>query len=204
MPSLAIPEIGQTLFCAGPVTDRITEPDGTVMAVIAHINTVNHKSLLYLPDSIGDQTAIVSDWNHSAVINGRPPIALGTISEQKNGEVIATVKYNLDSPTGLCAYQIAKEYPVLEYSISVVPLARPELKTNDDGDTWVEFSSLRTPEFSPVVSGADPDTRTLEVNRHWHIPMPEVTAEPAPEVGPELPNLNDLVGYGRFKQRAGV
>ena len=70
----------------------------------------------------------------------------------------------MDDPISARAFRRVRNNPDSEYSVGVVPNGAIDYRDEEDGNRTVIFHSLRVPEYSPVIMGADVDTYTVETN----------------------------------------
>ena len=166
MPGMTTPNVpaqGRPLFARLNLVNVETTEEGRLKAVVAHINQRNQNGYLYLPESIGTQPIMGSRWNHSAFLGYEEPVSLGTVIE--DGALVSIdVQYDMDDPISARAFRRVRNNPDSEYSVGVVPNGAIDYRDEEDGNRTVIFHSLRVPEYSPVIMGADVDTYTVETN----------------------------------------
>lgn len=149
---------------------KAVSDEGFVTAVIATLNVIDKDGDVTLPGAFGEQEAVVlptHDWGHI-------PIGRAKISE-KDGVVVAQIKFNLDVAAGLEWYKALKfdfdsGKPLQEYSYGFTIEAGGQATGEFNGRS-VRFlkpqdtgaPGLKVHEVSPVLVGAGMGTRTVAV-----------------------------------------
>lgn len=139
---------------------KINDADkGTVTAVFATFNVVDHDGDVTLPGAFEDGAEVrISAWNHASW-SGAMPVGKGTI-HQTDTEAILDGQFFLNTTAGRETFEVVKELGDLgEWSYGF------DVEKNSFGkfeDRDVQFlEKLKTHEVSPVLLGAGIGTRTL-------------------------------------------
>ena len=182
MTTLNVPAQGKPLFARLNLVNLETTPEGRLRAVIAHINQRNRNGYLYLPGSIGQQPTAASVFNHGSFLGTELPVADGEVTE--DGDVVTvSAQYDMDDGRSAAAFRWITRHPNADYSIAIVPNGPVDYRREENGDGTLVFHSVRTPEFSPVIMGADSDTYTVETSGLdlSAVNTPEIEPEPIPD-----------------------
>lgn len=140
-----------------------SEAKGTVRAVVATLNRVDHDRDVILTGAIRDGSRVkLSAFGHDAITEGKPPVGIGTVSVVGN-EAVLDGRYFLSSDRGREAFSIVRELgPEGEWSIGFAVL-----DSQPPTDAWRAkgaqrmLTKLDLWEASAVLRGASPGTRTL-------------------------------------------
>ena len=139
-----------------------TEENGrhTLSAVVAQIDEMDSQRDILAPKSVGKQTVVLSDWSHSSV-SGSPPVGKGYVQERANRVLLEAEFFKTARAEE--AFQVVKELSeTVEYSIGLLPTEYVEGQ-DSDGRYYRRILKAEVIEVSPVLRGAMPHTRTLNV-----------------------------------------
>ena len=155
------------------------QDDGQVLALVAHMEKRNANGNVYQTGSIGKQTVMISEWNHSAVASNVTPVTYGEI-EESDGEVFLKISYDMTDPRQASAFRFIRNAKELEWSIGInVMKSEYVMGWNEDDEFVANFTKTSLAETSPVWAGADPETKTISIN------LPNMPKKPEPEA--EIP-----------------
>ena len=151
----------------------------TLTAVVAQLDIIDKQRDILKPGSIGRQQVVLSDWAHSAALAGRTPVGKGYLEEQ-NGSVVMYAEF-FDTDRALETAKVLAELGELtEYSLGLVP--REYTEGVDDKSAYVRtITKADVLEASPVLRGAMPNTRTINVKADEGCTCDRATAPPGEE-----------------------
>lgn len=133
--------------------------EGTVTAVFATLNAIDHDGDVTRPGAFGEQEVQLSAYNHKSW-EGALPVGKGRIYEQGDTAIMEG-KFFMDTTGGRETFTVVKEMgDLMEYSYGFDILEASEGKQDDRPVRFLE--SLKVFEVSPVLRGAGVGTRTLE------------------------------------------
>ena len=145
--------------------DDNDEPTGFVAAVVASLEVADAYGRIVHVGSVGNQEIVISDWGHSAVF-GKQPVATAVAFEEGQ-ELHAHMHYDMSDPDSAKAYRtVRRNRNIQQWSI-----AYDGLDMEERGGQ-LHFWSLELMEGSPVLRGASPNTRTLQVQDRSRVLRP--------------------------------
>jgi hypothetical protein len=147
------------------------ENRGEVTAVVATLGVVDRDGDVILPGAIAPNKVKVSGWGHSVVVEGAPPVGIGSVVEQGR-EAVFKGKFFIGTTAGREAFEIVRELgPEGEWSVGF-PLgsavtAELTSEWRAKGASRV-FSEVTLVEVSPVFRPAGFGTRTITAKGQQH------------------------------------
>jgi hypothetical protein len=161
------------------------DEEGHVEAVIATLNVVDRDHDVILPGAIKDGAHVtLSEYGHSTVIAGTPPVGKGTL-QAKGNTVVFKGRYFMSTDRGKEAFRTIKEMGLEDqewsFGFTVDGHEIPDAELQKKG-AWRILSKLGSFEVSPVIRGAGIGTRTVSVKAAGASPPAE---PPATEMLPE-------------------
>ncbi len=133
---------------------------GTVEAVFATLNAVDHDGDRILPGAIGTQDVILSAYGHSSW-HGELPVGKGRVFE-RGDQAVFRGSFFMDTDAGEQTYRTVKNVDDLqEWSFAL-----PEMDwqmVEEDGRHIREIKRVVIPEVSPVLLGAGVNTHTVSI-----------------------------------------
>ena len=139
---------------------------GEITAKVATLGVIDHDLDIIEKDSVGEQTIIVSSWNHSSKqLFGPPPVGRGIIYEEGDA-LVAKMRYFLGITDSMDAYTRVKVLgEITEWSIGYIPQEYEWEEMSMDEQDPVAIRRLKkivVNEASPVDRAAGLGTGTLE------------------------------------------